>query len=171
MQEKRNAGGPRPYVISDAMCLELVQHMKSIEGILGRSGYVPPWSGGDCPPTFDVVTEEVISGSELSEGEIKAYLKFRPKRGCTFSIRNTTGKKATVSFRDEGGANYDEAKTEFDLAGEPPEISLGPDEVKTFEINSSEEPLGLKKYCATVKLESGSEGGTGNGPNMEIDDP
>jgi len=167
MEKGHKMNGLESFKLSKARYLELVQHVKSIATILNPGGEIPPLSGGECPPVFDIVIEG-------PEDDRKPYLKFRARRGSDYWIHNDTDQKATLEFWDPDWQHFDAAKKELDLdtqEGKPPTIEVAPNETGRFKVGESE--LGQEKQIIKVqiKLESGLEGGTGNGPEMEIDDP
>ena len=58
MGKKEDFDVPTMYEFSEARCLEMVQHARSIESTLGQAGFDPPPSSNECSPTFDIVVEE-----------------------------------------------------------------------------------------------------------------
>lgn len=168
MDKKGNIGEPKTYVLSEARCLELVQHMKSIETILSQSGYVPPWSGDECSPTFDIVVEE-IGGTGLGAGSKTALLKFPARRGCVYSFHNKADQDATLKFTDRLGGGAEAAKKELDLEGEPPELKVPTGETRQLKIKT--EQNGPQTLAVEINVGTTITGGAGGGPEMEIDDP
>ena len=132
------------------------------------TGSLTSVSSDECSPTFDIVLKEETSAGDTSE---KPYLKFRAMRGCTYSIHNPTNHDATLHFYDPDWATSTTAAQELALEGTPPSLAVAAGATEQITLTAQRAGQGPQTVKVMITLANGLQGGTGNGPEMQIDDP